>query len=95
MFSLVALMCFYLGTSNIRKAFALADFADWGFINWSLFVIGVVLIPVGVFCVLQAMKDLKEKQAEKAESEKAEKAKRQRQFFYDDEDFQAPSDDEN
>ena len=85
MFSLVALMCFYLGTNNIRKAFALAPFDQWVFINWALFAVGVILLPVGVFCLLQAMKDFKVRKAEKEAKEKAEKEKRQRQFFYDDE----------
>ena len=86
MFALVALMCFYIGGNNIRKAFMLAPFGQWAFINWSLFATGLALVPVGFFCVKQAIKDYRENQRQKAEKEKAEKAKRQQQFFYDDED---------
>lgn len=89
MFSLVALMCLYLGTNNIRKAFVLAPFGQWQLINWSLFVTGIVLIPVGLLCIKQAVKDYKEAQRQKAEKEKAEKEKRQQQFFYDEEDSSA------
>ena len=85
MFSLVALMCFYMGGNNIRKAFMLAPFGQWQLINWALFATGVVMIPVGFFCLKQAMKDYKEAQEKKEATAKAAKEKRQQQFFYDDE----------
>ncbi|MBQ3588799.1 MAG: hypothetical protein II977_09545 [Oscillospiraceae bacterium] len=84
MFSLVALMCFYLGGNNIRKAFMLAPFGQWKFINWALLLTGILLIPAGILCMKQAMKDFRENKEKKAELEKEQKARRQQQFFYDD-----------
>ena len=83
MFALVALMCLYLGGNNIRKAFIIAPFSQWEVINWMLFLMGIVLLLVGLRCIWQANKDYKEAQALKEEKRKAEKEKRKRQFFYD------------
>lgn len=84
MFLLVALMALYLGVRNMKNAFALAPFGQWQFINWSLFIVGALMVLAGVACALQANKDYKAKEAEKAEKERVEKEKRQRQFFFDD-----------
>ncbi|MBQ8604066.1 MAG: hypothetical protein IJ410_04400 [Oscillospiraceae bacterium] len=89
MFALVALLCLYAGGNNIKKAFALAPFSRWEFINWALFGIGVLLLIVGVLCILQANKDLKERAAEAEKQQEAEKKKRQQEFFYDDEETAA------
>ena len=85
MFLLVALMALYLGSNNIRKAFILAPFGQWQGINWMLFIVGILMVLVGIACAWQASKDLKEKQEEKQAREKAERERRKRQFFYDDE----------
>ena len=85
MFALVALLGFYAGTNNIRKAFALAAQTGWGGLPVALLVLGVVLVLVGVRCVWQAMKDYKEKEKADAEKQAAEKEERQKQFFYDNE----------
>lgn len=85
MFALVALMALYLGGRNIKNAFTLAPFGQWQFINWSLFVVGILMVLAGIACVWQASKDYKAKEAEKRQKELEEKQKRQRQFFYDDE----------
>ena len=83
MFALVAIMALYLGVRNIKNAFALAPFGQWRFINWSLFVVGILMVLAGIACVWQASRDYKAKEAERAEKERLEKEKRQRQFFYD------------
>ena len=85
MFALVALMALYLGVRNIKNAFILAPFGQWQFINWSLFVVGLLMVLAGIACVWQASKDYKAKEAEKAEKERLEKEKRQQQFYFDDE----------
>ena len=84
MFTIVALMALYLGARNIRNAFVLAPFGQWQFINWSLFVVGILMVLAGIACVWQANRDYQAKQAEMAEKEKEEKEKRRQQFFYDD-----------
>lgn len=84
MFALVALMALYRGVRNIKNAFALAPFGQWQFINWSLFIVGILMVIAGCFCVWQANLDYKAKQAEMEEKEKLEKEKRVQQFFYDD-----------
>lgn len=83
MFTLVALMALYLGARNIKNAFILAPFSQWEFINWSLFVIGILMVLAGIACVWQACKDYKNREEELAEKERLEKEKRQQQFFYD------------
>ena len=83
MFALVALMALYLGARNIKNAFILAPFGQWQFINWSLFVVGVLMVLAGIACVWQASRDFKNKEAERAEKERLEKEKRQQQFFFD------------
>ena len=83
MFALVALMALYLGGRNIKNAFVLAPFGQWQFINWSLFIVGILMVLVGIACIWQAGKDYKTKEAEMAEKERIEKEKRQRQFYYD------------
>ena len=85
MFALVALMELYLGARNIKNAFILAPFGQWQFINWSLFLVGLLMVLSGIACVWQASKDYKAKEAEKAEKERLEKEKRQQQFYFDDE----------
>lgn len=85
MFALVALMALYLGARNIKNAFILAPFGQWQFINWSLFLVGLLMVLAGIACVWQASKDYKAKEAEKAEKERLEKEKRQQQFYFDDE----------
>ncbi len=85
MFALVALMALYLGARNIKNAFILAPFGQWQFINWSLFVVGVLMVAAGIACVWQASRDYKAKETEKEEKERLEKEKRQQQFFFDDE----------
>ncbi len=85
MFALVALLCLYLGGNNIRKAFVMSPFGRWQFINWALFVTGILMLIVGVLCIWQAMKDYKTAEKEAMEKEKAEKEKRQQQFFFDEE----------
>ncbi|MBR5520668.1 MAG: hypothetical protein IKU54_01600 [Oscillospiraceae bacterium] len=85
MFSLVALLCLYMGGNNIRKAFALAPFDQWAFINWALFITGIAMLAAVIPLIMQAMKDLKERNAQIEEKAKEEKKKRQRQFFYDEE----------
>ena len=83
MFALVALMALYLGVRNIKNAFVIAPFGQWHFINWSLIVVGILMVLAGIACVWQASKDYKAKQAEAEEKEKQEKARRQRQFYFD------------
>ena len=83
MFALVALMALYLGARNIKNAFILAPFGQWQFINWSLFVVGVLMVLAGIACVWQASRDYKNKENERAEKERLEKEKRQQQFFFD------------
>ena len=83
MFALVALMALYLGVRNIKNAFVIAPFGQWQFINWSLIVVGILMVLAGIACVWQASKDYKAKQAEAEEKEKQEKARRQRQFYFD------------
>ena len=85
MFALVALLAFYLGLRNIRKAFFLVPFAQWTYMNWILAVMGVALVAIGAACTWQALKDYKEAKTNAEEKEKEEKEKCQRQFFYDDE----------
>ena len=85
MFSLVALMCLYLGTNNISKAFN-RPFGSWQAINWMLAVSGLMLILVGIACIWQAIRDYTRRGKEKQAKEEAEKKARQRQFFYDEED---------
>ena len=85
MFALVALMALYLGGRNIKNAFILAPFGQWQFINWSLFIVGILMVLAGIACVWQASRDYKAKEEEKQQKELEEKQKRQRQFFYDDE----------
>ena len=85
MFALVALMALYLGARNIKNAFIIAPFGQWQFINWSLFVVGILMVLAGIACVWQASRDYKAKEAEKQQKDLEEKQKRQRQFFYDDE----------
>lgn len=98
MFALVALLCLYAGINNIKKAFILAPFGQWAFINWSLFFTGVAMLAVVVPCVLQATKDLKEKRAQLEQQQTEEKRKKQQQFFYDESEetmeITADSDDE-
>lgn len=88
MFALVALMALYLGARNIKNAFILAPFGQWQFINWSLFLVGLLMVLAGIACVWQASKDYKAKEAEKAEKERLEKEKRQQQFFFDEQDIE-------
>jgi uncharacterized membrane protein YqjE len=83
MFALVALMALYLGARNIKNAFIMAPFGQWQFINWSLFVVGVLMVLAGIACAWQASRDFKNKEAERAEKERLEKEKRQQQFFFD------------
>ena len=78
-------MALYLGARNIKNAFILAPFGQWQFINWSLFLVGLLMVLAGIACVWQASKDYKAKEAEKAEKERLEKEKRQQQFYFDDE----------
>lgn len=85
MFALVALLCLYMGGNNIRKAFMLAPFSQWAFINWALFVTGVLLLAVAVPCIRQASKELKEKNEEIEKQKEAERQKKKQQFFYDEE----------
>ncbi|MBR4035584.1 MAG: hypothetical protein IKJ05_02480 [Oscillospiraceae bacterium] len=84
MFALVALMALYLGVRNIKNAFIIAPFGQWQFINWSLFMVGILMVLAGIACVWQANKDYQAKQAEKEEKEKLESEKRKQQFYYDD-----------
>ena len=88
MFSLVALMCLYLGTSNISKALR-QPFRQWASIHWMLAISGVLLILVGIACVWQAVKDAKERGEKAKEKEEKEARQRKRQFFYDDDDYQS------
>ena len=83
MFALVALMALYLGARNIKNAFILAPFGQWQFINWSLFLVGLLMVLAGIACVWQASKDYKVKEAEREEKERLEKEKRQQQFYFD------------
>ena len=83
MFALVALMALYLGGRNIKNAFVLAPFGQWQFINWSLFIVGILMVLAGIACIWLAGKDYRAKEAEMAEKERIEKEKRQRQFYYD------------
>jgi hypothetical protein len=76
-------MALYLGGRNIKNAFVLAPFGQWQFINWSLFIVGILMVLTGIACIWQAGKDYKAKEAEMAENERIEKEKRQRQFYYD------------
>ena len=94
MFSLVALMCLYLGTSNIRKAFA-TPFSRWANINWMLAVTGVFLVLTGIACLLQALKDYREKRDAAYEKQEKEKQQKKRQFFYDDEPWETDEEDED
>lgn len=89
MFALVALLCLYMGGNNIKKAFMLAPFGQWAFINWALFVTGVLLLAAVIPCIRRAIKEMKEKSDETEKKKEAEKLKRQRQFFYDDEEIAA------
>lgn len=85
MFSLVALMCLYIGVSNIRKAFA-RPVGRWRAINYALAVTGVLLLLLGAACVWQANKDYKQAKEQARQKERREKEKRRRQFFFDSED---------
>ncbi len=85
MFALVALLCLYMGGNNIKKAFMLAPFGQWAFINWALFVTGVLMLAAVIPCIMQANKELKEKSAAIEKQKEAEKKKRQLQFFFDEE----------
>ena len=73
MFALVALMALYLGARNIKNAFIIAPFGQWQFINWSLFVVGILMVLAGIACVWQASRDYKAKEAEKQQKELEEK----------------------
>ncbi len=84
MFSLVALMCLYIGVSNIRKAFS-APFSRWSAINWALAGTGVILLLLAAACIWQASKDYKQAKEKEAEKEREEKEKRRRQYFFDEE----------
>ena len=86
MFALVALLCLYAGINNIKKAFILAPFGQWVFINWALFVTGIAMLAVVIPCIMQATKELKEKRAQLEQKQAEEKKKRQQQFFYDEAD---------
>ena len=44
MFGIVALCCLYLGIKNVKNAFSLAPFSRWQFINWALFLTGVLML---------------------------------------------------
>ena len=83
MFALVALMALYLGVRNIKNAFAIAPIGQWQFINWSLFLVGLLMVLAGIACVWQASRDYKAKEAEREEKERLEKEKRQQQFYFD------------
>ena len=85
MFALVALLCLHMGGNNIRKAFLLAPFGQWVFINWALFITGVLLLAAVIPCIKQANKEFREKTAEMEKQKEAEKQKRKQQFFYDSE----------
>lgn len=82
MFALVALACLYLGTGNIRKAFA-APFQAWQFINWALFITGIILLLLALACIWQANKDFQA--ARKTAENNLEKQAKQKksQYYYD------------
>ena len=75
MFGIVALCCLYLGIKNVKSAFSLAPFSRWQFINWALFLTGVLMLLLIIPCLMQANKDLKKAQKEKDDKEKAETRK--------------------
>lgn len=93
MFSLVAIMCLYLGTGNISKAFR-RPLSQWAAIHYMLFVSGVLLILVGIACVWQAVRDYKERGEKIRQKKENEEKARKRQFFYDD-DTQTEEDEED
>lgn len=68
MFSLVALMCLYLGTSNLYDALS-TPFGTWSVFHWLLFITGGGLLVVCYFCVRQAIRDLEEHKKKKQEQE--------------------------
>ena len=82
MFSLVAIMCLYLGTGNISKAFR-RPLSQWAASNYMLLVSGVLLILVGIACVWQAVRDYKERGEKIRQKKEDEEKARKRQFFYD------------
>lgn len=84
MFSLVALMCLYIGVNNIRKAFA-APLSRWNAMNCALAGTGIILLFLAVACIWQANKDYKQAKEKEAEKEREEKEKRRRQYFFDEE----------
>lgn len=96
MFGIVALCCLYLGIKNVKSAFSLAPFSRWRFINWALFLTGVLMLLLIIPCLMQANKDLKKAQKEKDDKEKAERRSKKITYLYDKEDgFTAPGKENN
>ena len=95
MFGIVALCCLYLGIKNVKSAFSLAPFSRWRFINWALFLTGVLMLLLIIPCLMQANKDLKKVQKEKDDKEKAERRNKKITYLYDKEDGFTSLDKEN
>lgn len=64
MFTLVALMCLYLGINNLYKAFRVS-FYSWHIVHYGLAITGICLLVVCFFCIRQAIKDYNERKQNK------------------------------
>lgn len=96
MFGIVALCCLYLGIKNVKSAFSLAPFSRWQFINWALFLTGVLMLLLIIPCLMQADKDLKKAKKEKDDKEKDERRSKKITYLYDKEEgFTAPDKENN
>lgn len=82
MFALVALLCLYMATGNMTKAFAV-PFSQWETINWSLFLTAVPLFLTAGICTWQAVKDFNKAKAAAQEKKDQEISARKAQYLFD------------
>lgn len=86
-YGLVALLCLYLGGSNLKKAFILAPFSQWEFINWSLFATGAVMLALVIPLVKSGIADLNKKKREDEERARREAEAKKKKYTLDNEEF--------
>lgn len=86
--ALVALLCLYMGGNNVKKAFVLAPFGSWTFINWALLVTGVAMLALVYPLVKKAINDYNAaKEDAYAQLQRQEEAKKRKYQLDNDEDF--------